>query len=99
MRFLDGIDGSFMNFAYGWAFAQPVREVCCNLALTGLSVAVAFVLGTVEILGLVANELRLGGFSGSFARFNVNAARFVTAGSFVVWFAALAIWRFGHIEE
>jgi high-affinity nickel-transport protein len=57
------------------------------------------VLGTVEILGLVANELRLGEFSGSSAGFNFNAAGFVIARFFVVWFAALAIWRFGHFEE
>ncbi len=100
MTLLDTVDGSFMNFAYGWAFAQPVRKVYYNLAITGLSVAVAFVVGTIEILGLVSSELRLGGFWGSFAGFNINIAGFVIAGMFVVvWVAALAIWRFGHIEQ
>src|SRR3954454_22468836 len=40
MSLLDTIDGSFMNFAYGWAFSRPVRKVFYNLAVTGLSVAV-----------------------------------------------------------
>jgi len=100
MTLLDTIDGSFMNFAYGWAFAQPVRKVYYNLAITGLSIVVAFVVGTIEILGLVSNELHLGGFWGSFAGFNINLAGFVIAGLFVVvWAGALAIWRFGHIEQ
>ncbi len=100
MTLLDTVDGSFMNFAYGWAFAQPVRKVYYNLTITGLSVAVAFVVGTIEILGLVANELHLGGFWGTFAGFNINLAGFVIAGLFVVvWMAALAIWRFGRIEQ
>ncbi len=41
MSLLDTIDGSFMNFAYGWAFSKPVRKVYYNITITGLSVAVA----------------------------------------------------------
>ena len=41
MSLLDTIDGSFMNFAYGWAFSQPVRKVYYNITITALSVAVA----------------------------------------------------------
>ena len=37
MSLLDSIDGSFMNFAYGWAFSKPVRKVFYNLTITGLS--------------------------------------------------------------
>ena len=46
MSLLDTIDGSFMNFAYGWAFSKPVRKVFYNLTITGLSVVVALVIGT-----------------------------------------------------
>ncbi len=52
MSLLDTIDGSFMNFAYGWAFSKPVRKVFYNLTITGLSVAVALVIGTIELGGL-----------------------------------------------
>ena len=57
--------------------------------------------GTVEILGLFANEFNLaGGFWNAMANFNINTAGFVIVGHFVVsWVAALAIWRFGRIEE
>ena len=57
MSLLDTIDGSFMNFAYGWAFSKPVRKVYYNITITALSVAVALVIGTVELLGLAASEL------------------------------------------
>ena len=43
MCLLDTIDGSFMNFAYGWAFSRPVRKVFYNITITALSVAVALV--------------------------------------------------------
>src|SRR5579872_4526112 len=57
MSLLDTIDGSFMNFAYGWAFSQPVRKVFYNIAITGLSVAIALVIGTIELSGLLAEKL------------------------------------------
>src|SRR3954462_1674238 len=45
MSLLDSIDGCFMNFAYGWAFSKPVRKVYYNITITGLSVAVALIIG------------------------------------------------------
>ena len=63
MSLMDSIDGSFMNFAYGWAFSKPVRKVFYNITVTGLSVAVALLIGTIELGGLVADHMRLtGGF-------------------------------------
>ncbi len=56
MSLLDTIDGSFMNFAYGWAFSKPVRKVFYNITITGLSVAVALVIGTIELGGLLARD-------------------------------------------
>ena len=46
-----------MNFAYGWAFSKPVRKVYYNITITGLSVAVALIIGTIELLGLLADQL------------------------------------------
>ena len=63
MSLLDTIDGSFMNFAYGWAFSKPVRKVYYNLTITALSVAVALIIGTIELLSIAADQLSLrGGF-------------------------------------
>ena len=101
MSLLDTIDGSFMNFAYGWAFSKPVRKVYYNITITGLSVAVALIIGTIELLSLLAQQL---GWSGGFwdwiGGLDLNIIGFFIVGMFVAtWVVALLIWRFGRIEE
>ena len=49
MCLADTVDGVFMNVAYGWAFARPVRKVFYNITITSISVAVALIIGTVEL--------------------------------------------------
>ncbi|MFJ6727865.1 MULTISPECIES: HoxN/HupN/NixA family nickel/cobalt transporter [unclassified Streptomyces] len=101
MSLLDTIDGSFMNFAYGWAFSKPVRKVYYNLTVTGLSVAVALLIGTVELLGLVAERAGLhGAFWDGVAGLDLNIVGYVVVGLFVAtWAVALLVWRLGRIEE
>jgi nickel/cobalt transporter (NiCoT) family protein len=101
MMLFDTLDGAFMNFAYGWAFARPVRKVYYNLVITGLSIGAAFIIGSIEILGVLTTELHLhGGFWDLMANFNINVAGFCIAILFVlVWAAALAYWRFGNVED
>ncbi len=101
MCLFDTIDGCFMNFAYDWAFAKPIRKIYYNLTITGLSVFVALFIGTIEILGLIAGEYNLtGGFWDFMQNFNINRAGFIIVGIFVVtWIVALAIWHFGQIER
>ena len=100
MCLLDTIDGSFMNFAYGWAFSKPVRKVYYNIAITGLSVGVAFFIGTLELCQVLAGQLHLHGAFWDFANsFNINTAGFWIVGTFVaVWLAAIGIWRYGKVE-
>jgi high-affinity nickel-transport protein len=101
MCLLDTIDGCFMNFAYDWAFAKPIRKIYYNLTITGLSVFVALFIGTIEIFGLIAQETNLsGGFWDFMENFNINRAGFIIVGVFVVtWIVALAVWHFGEIER
>jgi nickel/cobalt transporter (NiCoT) family protein len=101
MSLLDTIDGSFMNFAYGWAFSKPVRKVYYNITITGLSIAVALFIGTIELVGLLTDKLGLrGSVADWFQNFNINTAGFIIVGMFVgTWAIALAIWRFARIEE
>jgi high-affinity nickel-transport protein len=101
MSLLDTIDGSFMNFAYGWAFSKPVRKVYYNIIITGLSVAVALFVGGLEICQVIAQQLNLtGGFWNYALEFNLNSAGYFIVGAFViVWTIALLLWRFGRIEE
>ena len=101
MTLFDTLDGCFMNFAYGWAFARPVRKVYYNLVITGLSVAVAFLIGTIEIIGLLSAELHIrGGFWDFMASFNINKAGFAIAALFVaVWAVAIAVWKLGNVDR
>jgi len=101
MSLFDTADGCFMNFAYDWAFARPVRKVYYNLTITGLSVFVAAFIGAVEVLGLLGQDGHLTGPGWAWLEdFNINQAGFVIAGVFVLtWVVALAIWRFGKIEQ
>jgi high-affinity nickel-transport protein len=101
MSLFDTLDGCFMNFAYGWAFSRPVRKVYYNLVITALSVAVALLIGTVELLALLGNDLGLhGALWRVVGAVNINTAGFVIVALFVVtWLVALAVWRIGRIED
>jgi high-affinity nickel-transport protein len=101
MSLLDTIDGSFMNFAYGWALSKPVRKVFYNITITGLSAFVALAIGTIELLGLATEKLSLSGpFWDWIAAVDLNTIGFVIVAVFVLtWTAAVAIWHFGRVEE
>ena len=89
MSLLDTIDGAFMSFAYGWAFQKPVRKLYYNLTVTGLSVAVALGIGTLELLSVAG-----------VAEVDLNAIGYIVVALFAVtWLVALAVWRFGRIEQ
>jgi high-affinity nickel-transport protein len=101
MSLMDSIDGSFMNFAYGWAFSKPIRKVFYNITITGLSVAIALVIGTIELGGLVAHHLNLSGsFWNWFENIDLNLLGYVIVGMFLAaWALAVSVWHYGHIEE
>jgi high-affinity nickel-transport protein len=101
MSLMDSIDGSFMSFAYGWALSKPVRRVFHNLTITGLSVAVALVIGTIEIGGLISSKLDLSGSLWSwFENVDLNSVGLMIVAMFLgTWGIALLIWRLGRIEE
>jgi nickel/cobalt transporter (NiCoT) family protein len=104
MALMDTTDGIFMNLAYGWAFFNPVRKVYYNLAITGLSIGICFLVGGIETLGLISTEVSglrgAGGFWGFMRDFNINVAGFAIVGLFIVtWIVALLVWRYGRIEE
>jgi high-affinity nickel-transport protein len=101
MSLADSIDGSFMNFAYGWALSRPVRHVFYNITITGLSVLVAAVIGTIELGGLLASQLNLSGSFWSWIEgIDINVLGFLIVGVFIAtWAVALIVWRLGRIEE
>ncbi|MEP6817481.1 MAG: HoxN/HupN/NixA family nickel/cobalt transporter, partial [Marmoricola sp.] len=101
MALLDTLDGAFMNLAYGWAFSRPVRKVYYNITVTALSVAVALVIGVVELVGLLAE--RTGARSGPLAalgNLDLEYVGYGIVGLFVVfWAVSVSIWKLGRIEE
>jgi high-affinity nickel-transport protein len=101
MSLLDTIDGSFMNVAYGWALAQPVRKVYYNLTITGLSITVAFTVGTVELASLAHDSPGLNQAPLKWAAtVNLNTIGFLIVGLFcATWSASVLIWKYGRIEE
>jgi len=101
MSLLDSIDGCFMNFAYGWAFSKPVRKVYYNITITGLSVAVALIIGVIELVSILTEKLDI--TSGPLAwlgSLDLNFVGYVIVGLFVLtWAVALGVWKYGRIEE
>ncbi|HEY2637694.1 MAG TPA: hypothetical protein VGI54_09920, partial [Solirubrobacteraceae bacterium] len=94
-------DGAFMNFAYGWAFSKPVRKIYYNITVTALSVAVALVIGAIELMAVLADKLNLTGQPWEFvANLDLNLVGYAILGLFVAtWAIALSVWHFGRIEE
>jgi len=101
MTLFDTLDGAFMSHAYGWACSRPVRRVFYNLAITALSVAVALLVGGLELLAVLAERLGLaGGVWDVVAGIDLNTIGYVVVALFVLtWALALAVWRYGRIEE
>ena len=92
---------ALLAWALDKSFSKPVRKIYYNITITGLSVMVALVIGTIEFAGLLGQEL---GAHGSFwrwvANININQLGFIIVGMFLAtWAIALSIWRFGRIEE
>ena len=101
MSLLDTIDGSFMNFAYGWAFSKPVRKVYYNIVITALSVGTAMFIGALELSQVISEQLKLTGGYWDFANnLDLNNAGYIIVATFaVVWAIALLVWRYGKIED
>jgi nickel/cobalt transporter (NiCoT) family protein len=101
MCLMDTVDGVFMNFAYGWAFAKPVRKVFYNITITAISVAVALVIGTIELVGVLVDQAGIdSGPLAAIAAIPLDYAGYGIVALFVLsWLVALAVWRFGHVEE
>lgn len=105
MSLIDTTDNILMLGAYGWAFVKPVRKLYYNLTITCVSVVVAFVVGGIEALGLLASQFSMGGSFWQAVR-ELNE-HFGALGYFIValfaasWIVSLAIYkwrRFDHLD-
>ena len=101
MSLLDTLDGAFMTVAYGWAFSRPVRKIYYNITVTALSVAVALIIGGIELTGLVADEAGItSGPVAAVAGLDLDHVGYGIVALFVVtWAVSVAVWRVGRIDE
>ena len=101
MAMFDAADGCFMNYAYGWASARPVRKIFYNIAVTGLTAVVALLIGGIELITVLVEQFGItSGPLAAIARIDLNYVGFVLVGLFVVtWAVALLVWRVGRFEE
>ena len=101
MSLFDSLDGAVMHYAYGWAHRRPARRLFYNVTITALSVAVALLIGGIELIGLLSEKLGI--TSGPLAwigAIDLEYVGYVVVGLFVAsWALAMAIWHFGDIER
>ena len=101
MSLLDTIDGAFMNFAYGWAFSEAgpkdLLQHHDHLAVGGRGAGDRDDRADVGAL----DKLSLTGQPWDFvSSLDLNYVGYAIVAMFVLtWVVALAIWRFGRIEE
>jgi len=103
MSLIDTTDNILMLGAYGWAFVKPVRKLYYNMTITFVSVVVAFVVGGIEALGLLAGHFNLNGMFWDAVR-NLNE-NFGTLGYFIVgvfalsWILSITVYKWRRFDE
>lgn len=72
-----------------------------NLTITGLSIAVAFLIGTIELVSVLHDKLDLrDAVTGWIAGLDLDNVGFIIVGLFVVvWAGALAYRRLAKVEQ
>ncbi|MGF7000933.1 HoxN/HupN/NixA family nickel/cobalt transporter [Paraburkholderia sp. GAS32] len=103
MSLVDTTDGVLMLGAYDWAFVRPIRKLYYNLTITLVSVIVAVLIGGVEALGLLADQLSLKGAFWSVIgtlNDNFNNLGFIIIGVFIVaWLVSFIIYRAKRYDD
>lgn len=100
MSLMDTTDALFMTVAYDWAFANPVRKICYNLSTIGLSVTVVLLIGTIEWVSVLHDDLDLQDpFTNWVSAINRNNASFAIVALFaVIWLTAVTYWKVAGVE-
>lgn len=101
MTLMDTTDGILMSKAYNWAFINPLRKIFYNITTTGLAVAVALLIGSIELLQVFIGMLDLhGAFFDFVGALNFGVLGYLIVGMFLLaWGVSVAVWKFGRIEQ
>jgi len=101
MSLMDSLDGIFMTKAYSWAFTSPLRKIYYNITTTGLSIFVAFVIGTIQLIGVLAEKTSIDNYQPftMIAEIDLNRVGYFIVASFVgAWLLSVLIWKTGKYE-
>ena len=102
MSLMDALDGIFMTKAYGWAFTSPLKKIYYNLSTTSISIFVALVIGTIQIVNVLAEKTAIEEVQPftAIASINLGGIGFFIVASFVgAWILSVLIWKYGRFEE
>jgi high-affinity nickel-transport protein len=101
MSMMDTADGAFMSKAYRWAFSSPLRKIYYNITTTSLSVAVALIIGTIELLQVLSEKLDLkGAFFDFLGKLDFEILGYAIVSMFLVaWGVSVLVWKLSHVEE
>jgi nickel/cobalt transporter (NiCoT) family protein len=103
MSLIDSTDNILMLGAYGWAFVKPIRKLYYNITITFISVLIAFAVGGIEALGLLAGQFHLkGAFWKLVGMLNQNfgALGYIVVGLFALsWTVSIAIYKWRRFED
>ena len=102
MSLMDTFDGIFMCKAYSWAFTNPLRKIFYNISTTGLSIFVAFVVGTIELVSVITTKAGLSHTEpfASISSIDLNKIGYFIVGIFLLtWLGSVAIWKLGKLEQ
>ncbi|WP_263358955.1 HoxN/HupN/NixA family nickel/cobalt transporter [Acidicapsa ligni] len=103
MSLIDTTDNILMLGAYGWAFVKPIRKIYYNVTITFVSVVVAFAVGGIETLGLLAKHFRqTGAFWGLISELNNNFGMLgycIIALFAMSWILSIAIYKWRRFDS
>ena len=101
MSLVDTTDGILMLGAYGWAYVKPIRKLFYNLNITLVSVLIAFAIGGIEVLSIVADKLQLhGGLWDWVGELDFGIIGIAIIGIFVAsWAISTAIYRWKGYDD
>lgn len=102
MSLMDALDGIFMTKAYSWAFTSPLRKIYYNITTTGLSIFVALIIGTIQLVSVLSRKTSLGEIQPFkfISEVNLSSIGYWIVASFVgAWLLSVLIWKKGRYEE
>jgi nickel/cobalt transporter (NiCoT) family protein len=102
MSLMDSLDGIFMTKAYGWAFTSPLRKIYYNITTTSISIFVALVIGTIQLVNVLAAKTDIESIPpfGLISSIDLGGIGYFIVLSFILaWVFSVALWKVARFEK